>query len=106
MSLDTISSFVDMLLTNRILPPEQMSVVTKDLLSHTRDPHVLAKELMQRGWLTVFQVNQLLQGNARDLVLGPYRILDLLGEGGVSQVYRAWHTGKKSEVALKVIRKE
>src|SRR5262249_7979867 len=45
-------------------------------------------------------------GNARDLVLGPYRILDLLGEGGVSQVFRAYHTGKRSVVALKVIRKE
>src|SRR6185295_10149681 len=83
-----------------------MNVVTKELLSQNRSSRALAKELMQRGWLTVYQVNQLFQGNARDLVLGPYRILDLLSEGGVSQVFRAWHGGKKTTVALKVVRKE
>jgi serine/threonine-protein kinase len=106
MSLDTIGSFVDLLLTTRILTPDQTNIVTKELLARIRDPRALAKELMQRGWLTVYQMNQLQQGNARDLVLGSYRILDLLGEGGVSQVFRAWHTAKKQIVALKVVRKE
>jgi serine/threonine-protein kinase len=61
---------------------------------------------MQRGWLTVFQVNQIFQGHSRDLVLGAYRILDVLGEGGVATVYRAWHTNRKQVVALKTVRKE
>jgi serine/threonine-protein kinase len=106
MSIDSLSNFVDQLLTNRILAPEQMNVVTKELLSQNRSARALAKELMQRGWLTVYQVNQLFQGNARDLVLGPYRLMDMLGEGGVSQVYKAWHSVKKCVVALKVVRKE
>ncbi|MBL8798258.1 MAG: serine/threonine protein kinase, partial [Planctomycetia bacterium] len=106
MTIDSLSNFVDQLLTNRILAPEQMNVVTKELLSQNRSARALAKELMQRGWLTVYQVNQLFQGNARDLVLGPYRLMDMLGEGGVSQVYKAWHSVKKCVVALKVVRKE
>jgi len=103
---DTIGQFVDLLMSSRILAPDQMHTVTKELLTRIRDSRTLAKELMQRGWLTVYQVNQLFQGNGKDLVLGTYRILDLLGEGGVAQVFRAHCTREKSLVALKVVRKE
>jgi serine/threonine-protein kinase len=58
---------------------------------------------VQRGWLTVYQANCLFQGRARDLVLGPYRILDRLGEGAVSQVFKAWDTRNRCVVALKVM---
>jgi serine/threonine protein kinase len=106
MSVDSLSAFVDMLMTSRILSADQIHTVTKELLTRIRDARGLAKELMQRGWLTVFQVNQIFQGHCRDLVLGPYRILDVLGEGGVATVYRAWHTNRKQVVALKTVRKE
>src|SRR5262245_41178714 len=106
MALDSIGQFVDLLLSSRILPQEQLTVVTRELLARIRDSRGLAKELLQRGWLTVYQVNQLFQGNGRDLVLGHYRVLDVLGEGGVAQVFRAWCTKQKCMVALKVVRKE
>jgi serine/threonine protein kinase len=106
MSVDSVVNFVNTLITNRILTIDQQNVMTKELVGRIRDSRALAKELLQRGWLTVFQVNQLFQGNARDLVLGPYRILDLLGEGGLARVYRAYHTTKRCIVALKVVRKE
>src|SRR5262249_14798780 len=106
MSVESMGQFVDLLMSCRILSPDQMSTVTKELLTRIRDSRGLARELMQRGWLTVYQVNQLFQGNGRDLVLGTYRILDVLGEGGVAQVFRAWSTRDKCLVALKVVRKE
>lgn len=106
MSVHSISAFVDTLITSRLLSPDQMLTVTKELVTRIHDARGLAKELMQRGWLTVFQVNQIFQGHGRDLVLGAYRILDVLGEGGVATVYRAWHTNRKQVVALKTVRKE
>lgn len=106
MSADSLSTFVDTLITNRILAPDQLNTVTKELLSRIRDSRALAKELVQRGWLTIYQVNQIFQGQGRDLAIGHFRILDLLGEGGVARVYRALHTTKRITVALKCVRKE
>src|SRR5262249_41471089 len=71
------------------------------------DPaRLLARDLVHRGWLTVFQVNQLLAGKGRSLVLGPYVVMDRLGQGGQSEVYKARHPEAGNIVALKVIRAE
>jgi serine/threonine protein kinase len=77
-------------------------------LSHqgATEPSSLARELMQRGWLTPYQVNQLLQGEGANLVLGPYQLLQHLGEGGAGQVFKARHVKMDRLVALKIIRKE
>lgn len=40
------------------------------------------------------------------VVSGRYRILGIIGTGGMAVVYRAWDEIKKSEVALKVLRPE
>jgi WD40 repeat protein/serine/threonine protein kinase len=66
----------------------------------------VARELLQRGWITAYQANRLLQGRGSELALGPYVLLDRLGEGGAGQVFKARHRAMGRVVALKVIRKE
>src|SRR5207237_2087913 len=68
--------------------------------------HALGKELLQRGWLTPYQVNQILLGRGPELILGPYLLLERLGEGGTGQVFKARHQHLRRIVALKQIRKE
>jgi len=70
------------------------------------EPRLLAQELLQRGWLTAYQINQLLQGRGQDLVLASYLILERLGQGGTGQVFKARHQRLDRLVALKVIRRE
>jgi hypothetical protein len=59
--------------------------------------------LVEAGLLTHYQVEQVLAGRAAGLLLGPYRILERLGGGGMGQVYKAEHRLMKRVVALKVI---
>src|SRR5262249_14783382 len=74
--------------------------------SRADDPRGLARELLQRQWLTAYQVNQLHLGKGKDLVLGPYQLLERLGEGGMGQVFKARHLAMQRLGALKVIRHE
>jgi serine/threonine-protein kinase len=70
------------------------------------DPRVLGRVLLRRGLLTRYQINQVAQGRGKDLNIGPYILLDRLGEGGMGQVFKARHRHMQRTVALKLIRKE
>jgi serine/threonine protein kinase len=105
MAIETVEAFVAILRDHRLLQPDQLDELNS-LLSRFSEPRSLAKYLVQRSWLTIYQVNLIFQGQGAELVQGPYRILDRLGSGGVSQVFKAWHTKRNCVVALKVIRPE
>jgi serine/threonine protein kinase/Leucine-rich repeat (LRR) protein len=99
------SSLVDTLRQYRLLEPTQLEEL-KNGQPGSPDPKALAKELMNRGWLTAYQVNQLFQGKAQELVLGQYVLLERLGEGGMGQVFKARHRNLNRIAAIKLIRKE
>jgi eukaryotic-like serine/threonine-protein kinase len=106
MSVTSIGSFVQSLRQYKLLNPQQLDDLQLDLKRNPSDPRTLAQQLMQRGWLTAFQVNQLLRGRVQDLILGPYLLVERLGEGGVGNVFKARHLHMQRDVALKVIRAE
>jgi hypothetical protein len=70
------------------------------------DATALAGHLVSLGSLTSLQAEFLLKGRGTDLVMGPYLLMDRLGQGWSSYVFRARHTLLNRVVALKVIRKE
>jgi serine/threonine-protein kinase len=62
-----------------------------------------ATRLVQAGILTPFQARAILLGKYRGFRLGPYRILDQIGVGGMGQVFLAEHSRMRRRVALKVL---
>ena len=88
-----------------LLQPNQLPELER-LHQRLPEPRALVQHLVQNGWLTAFQGNRLLQGQAASLVMRPYVLLDRLGEGGVGQVFKARHLTLNRIVALKVLRPE
>ena len=103
MSTVTVASLVEDIRQNGLLSAARLNELTRYVKVRFRDPSALAKNLVQRGWLTVYQMNQLLQGQGPGLVLGAYRIQDRLAHGAVSQLFKAWDTRNNCAVALKVV---
>src|SRR5271166_5572598 len=81
-----LSSLLDALRQFKLLTAAQLKEL-ENLPSSIADPKALAKELMQRKWLTPYQANLLLQGKGKELLLGSYVLLERLGEGGMGQVF-------------------
>jgi len=67
------------------------------------DGPALLRELVRRQWLTSFQANCITQGNAHQLIVGPYRLLEPVGEGGMGKVFKARQVRMDRIVALKII---
>lgn len=68
----------------------------------TSDSRAIANQLVSDGWLTSWQARQLLAGS-RHFRLGPYVLLDVIGRGGTSTVFKARHDRLGQTVALKVL---
>jgi serine/threonine-protein kinase len=106
MATDSMHPLVRRLAQSPLLDPAQRQEVTEQLQAKFPEPKALFTDILRRGWLTVYQIRQLAQGRESDLVLGPYILLDKLGEGGNGQVFKARHQHMKRIVALKVVRPE
>jgi hypothetical protein len=105
-AIPSLADLLDALRQNQLLGPGRLEELAKDLPAPPQEPQALADDLVRRGWLTPFQVDQLFQGRGPQLVVGPYVLLERLGEGGMGTVYKARHRPMERIVALKIMRAE
>jgi hypothetical protein len=86
MPVATATDFLDAVRLSRVLDAKQLDEAS-GLPGQFADLKAFASELVRRGWLTAWQCNQISKGRGNELVLEPYVLLSLLGEGGMGQVY-------------------
>src|SRR6516162_4909707 len=87
----SVAGFLDALSESGLFDPDEFSTISRDLGECYTDSAELGRELIRRGKLTPYQADRLAGGHGRELVLGPYVVLDRLGEGGMGQVFKARH---------------
>jgi serine/threonine-protein kinase len=106
MSVPSPSELLAFLQEHGFLTPSQVQELGGVHSSKFADSRALAGMLVAREWLTAYQANELLQGRGTNLLVGPYRLMDRLGQGGMAQVFRALHASMDRVVALKIIPRE
>jgi serine/threonine protein kinase len=67
------------------------------------EPPALAQFLIEKGILTQFQADRLLQGKTQGFVLGPFTLMDALGTGSMGTVYKAQSKTDNKWYAVKVL---
>ena len=107
MTAEPTEPFLAALRESNLLGPNQLAELAAWAAgANPEGPQAVANELVRRGWMTPYQTREVYRGRGKDLTVGPYLLLDLIGEGGMGRVYKARHTRLGREEALKVIRKE
>jgi eukaryotic-like serine/threonine-protein kinase len=95
-------AFLQNLRVSRLLTKQQFCTVL-DGARYLPNAEELADALTAWKLLTRFQARMLLAGRNTGFLLGPYRILDRIGQGGMGRVYKAAHQTMDRIVALKVL---
>ncbi|WP_166820134.1 protein kinase domain-containing protein [Thalassoroseus pseudoceratinae] len=102
----TVPSFLNVVRQSNLVPQDRLQAAIDDMKAqgiNIESSRQLSDQLVERGVLTQWQADKLLQGKHKGFFLGKYRLLSLLGKGGMSSVYLAEHVLMRRRCAIKVL---
>src|SRR5437868_4531833 len=80
--IDSPAALLDLLRELELASPADLDSLGKGGPDRWPTAQALTAHLVKRGVLTDYQVERLLRGEGHELVLGQYRLLEVLGRGG------------------------
>ena len=101
----SVHQFTRQLTDSGLMPADAVTALIDALPDDKKpqDGEQLARLLVRQKKLTAYQAQQIYAGRGKSLILGNYRILDKLGQGGMGLVLKAEHQRMDRIVALKVL---
>jgi eukaryotic-like serine/threonine-protein kinase len=97
------AAFVDALRRSGLLAMTQIDRALKEFPVERTSANDGARRFVALGLLTAFQVKRLLSGKTDGFFLGPYVMLEPLGDVRGGKVYRARHRAMNRVVAIKLL---
>lgn len=99
-----VNDFLDLLETSKLVPAGKIIDTTNRFkLREKSNPKEVAARFVKEGLITKFQAERVLKGNTRGLIIDNYRVIEILGFGGMGMVYVAEEMETGWQVALKVL---
>lgn len=99
----TLDTFLECLDQSALLTPDQFALASDEVRSQPGINAVKAAAwLVERRYITKWQAEQLLTG-ITNFTLGKYKLVDLIGQGGMGFVFKAEHAVMGRTVAVKVL---
>ncbi len=99
-----MNSFLDLLKESQLLSSDEFrTVLDKFSLEKADTPKQAAQTLVTEKILTRYQGERLLAGRTRGFFIHGYKVLEILGFGGMGSLYLAEEVDTEAPVALKVL---
>jgi serine/threonine protein kinase len=102
MPVASLPDFQRLIEKSNLLAPEQLMELRT---WPEEEPKTIVARMVKAGWLTDWQAQQLLAGKSQ-FFMGRYKLLDLIGQGGMGAVFKAMLPTVGRIVALKVMNKQ
>lgn len=107
MSELSAKSFLELVQKSGVVPPDQLKQALAELSRRAAGKPVQLEELTDflvgEGLITPWHYKKLLTRKYKGFFIGQYKLLSVLGTGGMSTVYLAEHTLSKQRRAIKVL---
>jgi eukaryotic-like serine/threonine-protein kinase len=104
-SVSTVAELLERIRKSGLVTHEELNTFLAESVNapHDEDAPEMLNRLVDSCLLTRFQADRIAAGKYKGFFLGGYVILDILGSGGMGQVFLAEHTTMRRLVAIKVL---